>query len=178
MPELEGWESFYVIVGSSGAALTGLMFVVMALIADLDEPPASSVSVGAFGTPTIVHFCAALAVSAVLSAPWRTLTNAAVVVGSCGALGLLYALNVIHRTRRQTVYQPVFEDWLWHTVLPITAYAPIVIAAFLLGRAPLPSLFAIGVAVLSLVLIGIHNAWDTLTYLAVVRREEQSRPKR
>ena len=30
---LKEWESFYVIVGSSGAALTGLQFVVMALIA-------------------------------------------------------------------------------------------------------------------------------------------------
>jgi len=28
------WESFYVIVGSSGAALTGLQFVVMALVAE------------------------------------------------------------------------------------------------------------------------------------------------
>ena len=36
MPEaptlFTAWESFYVIVGSSGAALTGLQFVVMALI--------------------------------------------------------------------------------------------------------------------------------------------------
>ena len=38
MPEaptlFTAWESFYVIVGSSGAALTGLQFVVTALIAD------------------------------------------------------------------------------------------------------------------------------------------------
>ncbi|SRR6266851_5054040 len=31
---LAAWESFYVIVGSSGAALTGLQFVVIALIAE------------------------------------------------------------------------------------------------------------------------------------------------
>lgn len=31
---LVAWESFYVIVGSSGAALTGLQFVVIALIAE------------------------------------------------------------------------------------------------------------------------------------------------
>ena len=32
---LAGWESYYVIVGSSAAALTGLQFVVIALINDL-----------------------------------------------------------------------------------------------------------------------------------------------
>jgi hypothetical protein len=31
---LVAWESFYVIVGSSGAALTGLQFIVIALIAE------------------------------------------------------------------------------------------------------------------------------------------------
>ena len=29
------WQSFYVIVGSSGAALIGIQFVVMALVADM-----------------------------------------------------------------------------------------------------------------------------------------------
>ena len=33
-PPLNDWETFYVIVGSSAAALTGLMFVVIALIKD------------------------------------------------------------------------------------------------------------------------------------------------
>jgi len=36
---LAHWESFYVIVGSSAAALTGLMFVVITLIADSKQPP-------------------------------------------------------------------------------------------------------------------------------------------
>ncbi len=31
---LRAWETFYVIVGSSAAALTGLQFVVIALIAE------------------------------------------------------------------------------------------------------------------------------------------------
>ena len=35
---LSQWETFYVIVGSSGAALTGLMFVVITLVADSNVP--------------------------------------------------------------------------------------------------------------------------------------------
>ncbi len=67
----------YIIVGSSAGALTGLQFVVIALIADSDTrsgPP----EIAAFGTPTILHFCAALLVSALLSAPWSTLSGAGI----------------------------------------------------------------------------------------------------
>src|SRR5690348_72062 len=46
---LAGWESYYVIVGSSAAALTGLQFVVIALINDL-HTRASGDTLGAFGT--------------------------------------------------------------------------------------------------------------------------------
>ena len=53
---LREWESFYVIVGSSGAALTGLQFVVMALIAEI-ERPSTGREISAFGTPTVIHFC-------------------------------------------------------------------------------------------------------------------------
>ena len=52
---LARWENFYVIVGSSAGALTGLQFVVMALIADA-QAKATMHEVRAFGTPTVVHF--------------------------------------------------------------------------------------------------------------------------
>jgi hypothetical protein len=75
---------------------------------------------------------------------------------------------------RQTEYQPVLEDWLWHAVFPIAAYTTIVMAAITLPVAPARPLFAIAAATLSLVLIGIHNAWDTVTYIALQQRERQN----
>ncbi|MFI5394691.1 MAG: transposase [Candidatus Binatia bacterium] len=42
-PPLSEWQSFYVIVGSSGAALIGIQFVVMALIANMRERPTAAV---------------------------------------------------------------------------------------------------------------------------------------
>jgi hypothetical protein len=176
MPQLAGWETFYVIVGSSAAALTGLMFVVVTLIKESDIPRSSG-TLAAFGTPTVVHFCAALVVAAVLTAPWRTPTNVAAAVAIVGAAGLIYTLMVVQRARKQTDYQVVLEDWLFHTVLPIAAYAAILIAAAVLGTEPDRSLFAIGAAVLALVLIGIHNAWDTVTYVAVARPEQKEAQK-
>src|SRR5438105_2090103 len=100
---LAAWESFYVIVGSSAGALTGLQFVVMALIADL-ETRGTSHTVAAFGTPTIVHFCAALLVAAIASAPWPALSFAGIAIGVCGAAGVVYSAVVTRRARRQQGY--------------------------------------------------------------------------
>ena len=40
-------------------------------------------------------------------------------------------------------------------------------AAFALSRHAVPSQFAIAGAALLLLFIGIHNAWDTVTYIAL-----------
>jgi len=135
---LVGWESYYVIVGSSAAALTGLQFVVIALINDL-HTRASGDTLGAFGTPTVVHFCVALLTASILSAPWATLASPALALGITGLGGLLYAAIVIRRARRQKDYQPVFEDWLFHTILPVGAYGAIVGGALSLVSCSLAS---------------------------------------
>src|SRR5258708_21035042 len=88
---LTEWESFYVIVGSSGAALTGLQFVVMALIAESGRRSTGR-EISAFGTPTVIHFCAVLLVSAVVSAPCPSLLIVVFALGSCGSSRLAFVL--------------------------------------------------------------------------------------
>jgi hypothetical protein len=161
---LVAWESFYVIVGSSGAALTGLQFVVIALIAE-SRVRATARQIEAFGTPTIIHFCAVLLVSAIMSAPWLGLSSVSLALGICGVLGVLYGVIVVRRAQRQTGYSPVFEDWLFHAVLPLFAYALLLIAAITLRSYPHRVLFVIGAVAILLLFVGIHNAWDTVTYI-------------
>src|SRR6476660_3643567 len=122
------WESFYVIVGSSGAALTGLQFVVMALVADA-ERKGSEDTLGAFATPTVIHFCVVLGIAGLLSAPWENVGTPAVIRALVGVLGLVYAGVVTARARRQTDYRPVWEDWLWHSILPGIAYLLLTVGA-------------------------------------------------
>ena len=165
-PLLSQWQNFYVIAGSSAGALTGLQFVVMALIAD-SEMGSGMQEVRAFGTPTVVHFCAALLISGILSAPWPTLSAAAIALGVCGAAGLLYALSVVRHALRQTSYKPDAEDWFWYAALPVLAYAALTAAAFLLPRDRGWPLFVIAVATLLLLFDGIHNSWDTVTYITI-----------
>jgi hypothetical protein len=158
------WESYYVIIGSSAAALTGLQFVIMALIAE-SERPGGSQEIAAYGSPTVVHFCSALLISAIFSAPWPALASAGIAASLVGVGGLAYTGIVLRRAIRQKGYKPVFEDWLWHTVLPALAYLVLVASAGMLAHEA--ALFAVGGAALLLVFIGIHNAWDTVTYVAV-----------
>ena len=171
---LPSWESFYVIVGSSSAGLTGLMFVVITLIPE-ERLRAANQTINAFGTPNVVHFCAALLVSAMLSAPWRTMSYVGWLLGLVGVAGIVYAGIVVRRVRRQTDYRPVLEDWVWHMLLPFLAYLTLVVAAPILPRASTPALFAVAAATVVLLFIGIHNAWDTVTY---VKFEEQKVPTR
>lgn len=163
-PTLAAWQSFYVIVGSSGAALIGVQFVVITLIATMRKRTTAA-SIGVFATPTVVHLGGALIVSALMSAPWHSLLPPSVALATCGLGGLGYATIVMHRARRQTAYKPVWEDWVWHAVLPCSAYAALAAGAVLLRTAPHTALFVIGAAALGLLLIGIHNAWDAVTHI-------------
>jgi len=161
---LSGWESFYVITGSSAAALTGLQFVVMALISET-RMRGSTAAIDAFGTPTIVHFCAVLFVSATLSAPWHVLSLAALPIDACGIAGVIYAILIARRTTRQADYVAVTEDWIFHVVLPFISYSVLLVAAVVLPLHEQGALFMIAAVALLLLFVGIHNAWDSVTYI-------------
>jgi hypothetical protein len=172
---LAAWDNFYVIIGSSAAALTGLQFVVIALGAESRSVSTSSDTIDAFGTPNVMHFSAVLLISAILSAPWTSLVGVAAALGACGVAGVIYVVIVFRRAMRQKDYDPVMEDWIWHVVLPFIAYGLLVAGATSIPSRPTAALFAVGGATLLLMFIGIHNAWDTVTYLALKSGEEKPR---
>ena len=164
MTALSAWENFYVIVGSSAGALIGLQFVVLTLIASRPVGAGTAQAGHAFATPTIVHFGAVLLLAGILSAPWQEITPAAVLWGLLGLCGIVYTAVVVRRMLRQGAYKPVFEDWLFHVLLPFVAYATLAMAAFMIRSCLSGALFGIGAAALLLLFIGIHNAWDGVTY--------------
>jgi hypothetical protein len=165
---LTTWQNFYVIIGSAAATLTGLMFVVITLIAGVRaRVPSPSEAFATFNTPNVFHFGAALLVAVVLSAPWQALWTAGLLLGLAGLWGATYVIIVLRRALRQTDYQPVVEDWLFHTILPLVSYSALVVAALLLPGYPAPALFVIAAATVLLLFIGIHNAWDNVTYIAI-----------
>ena len=177
MTPTAGWENFYVIVGSSAGALIGLQFVVITLIADTPIAPGLAQAADAFATPTIVHFGTVLLLSAVLSAPWHGIGSAAVLWGLVGLVGV-YTVIVARRQRAQTAYKPEFEDWLFHGLLPFTAYTLLAVSAFAARSHVRGALFGVGAAALLLLFIGIHNAWDAVTYHVFVKKTDNTEAQR
>lgn len=174
---LKAWESFYVIVGSSAGALIGLQFVVITIIAE-SRIRSTGHELAAFGTPTVLHFVAVLLIGAIISAPWPSLALPSLAIGSAGVFGLIYEIVVFARTQRQTGYTMVLEDWVWHIILPFVAYGALLSGSVMLHSHPARALFDIGGAALLLLFIGIHNAWDTTTWvLADAQRRRQEEEK-
>jgi hypothetical protein len=163
MSELAAWDSFYVIVGSAAGALIGLQFVVVTLIA---QRPARASPDGsaAFGTPTVVHFGAALLLAALSRAPWPAIAAPAVLWAVVGCGGTIYVAIVLRRMHKQGVYEPEFEDWLCHIALPLAAYAVLTLSAIATAWRTRDALFGVAAACLLLLFIGIHNAWDAVSY--------------
>lgn len=170
---MTGWENFYVIVGSSAGALIGLQFVVITLIAEFPIVKDMERASSAFATPTVVHFGSVLFIAAIACAPWHEIVPLAFCWGVLGVAGAIYVVIVARRMRIQKAYSPQFEDQLFHVVLPFAGYATLAGSAYALFNidgAP----FGIAAASLLLLFVGIHNAWDTVTYHVLVHRKNQS----
>ena len=172
MTELEHWDSFYVIIGAAAGALIGLQFVVMTLIAE--NPPRRVAEANpVFGTPTIVHFCACLLVSALMSVPWAGVADAAWAWGLTGLAGFLYTLMVAARMRSQTAYTPDAEDWLFHAALPLGAYLLLGLCASHGQSDERSALYGVAAATVGLLFIGIHNSWDSVVFISTGQHEKQ-----
>lgn len=169
------WENFYVITGSSSAALTGLVFIVVTLAAERRRPSdgaTASEGTSIFSSPTVVHFCAAFFTAGVFSAPWHALVIPGALIGIMGVFGVAYSINTGIRAHRLSSYQADASDWIWFIILPLLAYIIVAISAFAFALIPRTAAFALAGANLLLIFIGIHNAWDVVTYLATRSDDE------
>lgn len=164
VPQLSGWANFYVIVGSSAGALIGLQFVVIALVASTRTQALSS-AVRAFASPTIVYFSSVLLTAGLLSIPHHTRTSLGIVLLTVGAAGLGYVSRVGRHMQRQETYSPDRGDWLWFVHLPAVAYASALAAGATAWSVSAASLVIAGGSAMMLLLIGVHNAWDSAVYM-------------
>jgi hypothetical protein len=90
----------------------------------------------------------------------------------------VYAAIVARRLQRQTAYKPEFEDWLFHVLLPFVGYTTLSVCAFAARCHGVAALYGVAAAALLLLFIGIHNAWDAVTYHVFVKRGEQQNSER
>jgi hypothetical protein len=173
---LAAWQNFYVIIGTAAATLTGLLFVVITLVSGvLGRVSSPSSGIRVFSTPNVLHFGTALLIAALLSAPWPALWEASLLVGLAGLWGVIYVFIVLWEVRHRLAnYHLVLSDWLWYTLLPLLAYSALLVGGILLPISAALALFVIAAATLLLVIMGIRNAWDVVTYMLIEAPQSQN----
>jgi hypothetical protein len=171
---LAGWDNFFVIAGSSAAALTGLTFIVITLAGESGGVNPNGLKV--FITPTIVHFTVVLVFSAFLSMPHHTPLSLCVGLALAGVLGLIYIVKIAATIPGFTsAYVPAHEDWIWNVILPAIAYGTLLAAAVVVWRWPHASLYGVAGVLVLLMLIGIHNAWDIAVWNSTRKEPDGSK---
>jgi hypothetical protein len=160
---LANWGNFYVIVGSAAAGLTGLTFVVIALVSDAH--PINAAGTRVFLTPTIVHFTAVILTAAYVSVPGQGPESLSVGFTGAGLAGVLYVTAIFVTMRHLgAAYVPVPEDWIWNVFLPALAYLTLCGVGIRCWRWPAQALYGVAGVSLLLLIIGIHNAWDVAVH--------------
>jgi hypothetical protein len=169
---LAGWDNFYVIVGGAAGGLTGLTFIVITLAADARR--VAHAGVKAFMTPTIVHFGAVLALAAYLTMPRHTVLSLSVGLGAVGLAGLVYIAVIALSIHRMKIdYAPVLEDWTWNVILPALCFGVLLSMAFLFSTRPKQSPYGVAAAIMLLMIVGIHNAWDIAVWNSIKKQKAE-----
>jgi hypothetical protein len=163
-----GWDNFYYLIGSAAASLTGLLFVVMTLTAGRERSRILR-GVGLYMMPTVVHFGVVLSVSAVTLAPGLPAVARGIVfcLFAIGGSAASIRASVGIGRPREGAEAPHWSDFWCYGAAPTAIYLGLVAvatAAFWAGTPWAP--FAMAGLLLSLLLLGIRNAWDLITSIA------------
>lgn len=180
---LTDWQSFYVLVGSSAAALTGLTFVVVTISAERGDATGSAAArltgLRVYITPTAVHFGAALWLSGLMLIPGLTVGALAVFFAATGLAGLTYCATLLREMFSSSFgYKPFLSDWIWSAVLPVASYLALAASGLMLAHLQSASLFMVSGVALLLLFIGIHNAWDVVVWMTTERHAHRERQRR
>jgi hypothetical protein len=160
-----GWHDFFLLLGTASATLVGLMFIAVSIGASIfkeENRPALEVFLG----PTVVHFAAALVVCVLAVIPSHNWLSLAGLAAFVGCAGFLYSARIWFRLARSR-YDIDYLDRFFYTVLPAIAYLVVLFAAALLYRQSEWGLDAAAIGLIMLLLAGIRNAWDMMTWIAL-----------
>ncbi len=96
---LQGWDNFFIMAGTAGATLIGLLFVAITLGADLSTPRGVDAT-RAFLTPTLLRFAGVLFGCLAMLPAWPAAWPVGTILGLCGLTGLGYQIHVILKQRK------------------------------------------------------------------------------
>ena len=160
--QLETWHEFYILVGTAGLTLTGLLFVVISLGPRVTADRHTT-SVRAFVSPNAVFFTTALVISSLFLVPGLSAPVIGVLLCVDASASLAYlAYTRAHQRWRQ--HNLPLVDWIWFVAMPLLGYLFILFAGvgFLVDASF--AIHGVAAALILLVVTGIRNAWHLVLW--------------
>jgi hypothetical protein len=163
----DGWDNYFVLLGTAAAGLIGLLFVVVTLSAGVERSRALRAG-GIYMTPIAVHFGIVLSISACTLVPRLTPQQLAVLIAIFAVLGFSAAMRScfgivdFHRGADP----PHWSDFWGYGAAPAVAYLLFEGVAFGVWSHAAWATYLLAAVMLVLLLVAIRNAWDLLTWMA------------
>ena len=162
----QGWDSFYLLIGSAAAGLIGLLFVVATLTGNRELASALR-GARLFLTPTVFHFAVVLVLSALALAPGPVPHAVGLLVGAAALAGLVYSAAItVALVRGEAHETPHWSDFWCYGIVPAAIYLGVAGMAVALWVAAPCAVPGLAVLLLVLLLAAVRNAWDLVTWLA------------
>ncbi len=162
----EGWDGFYLLIGSAAAGLIGLLFVVTTLMSGIERPRALQAA-SLYTSPILFHFAVVLVISALTAVPRLPSPATGLIIGGCALVGMIYALRTASRLHnRASSSEAHWSDFWCYGVAPAAVYVGLGAAAAGIWISPRAAAYGVAPALLAVLLISIRNAWDMVTWLA------------
>jgi hypothetical protein len=170
----EGWQDYYLLIGSAAAALIGLLFVVVTLTSgrELD-----SIERGQklYMTPILFHLGGILLLSGLGMSPIVTPELFGAANGIVALIGFVACVRIARGIRQRPISTTTDYDMWWYGIIPAGTYLLLFASSAGLVRWPTEwTLTAVGAMLMAQLLISIHSAWDLVTFLAPRSSDQQS----
>ncbi len=158
---LHDWHDFYVLVGTASATLVGLMFVAASVGAQVFTER-NREAMRAFISPTVVHFSSVLFICIVAAVPSETWVSLAILLLLGGVAARVWVQLFVRHSFAVDVI-----DRLFYALIPVVGYLLMLGSAVLLLLRSQWSLESLAVALITLLLAGLRNAWDMTMWIVI-----------
>ena len=167
---LKEWHDFYILLGTAGATLLGLLFVAVSLGAGYVTEE-RQLGTRTFMSPVVVHFTTVFFLSAVALFPSLQTQFLAALIGATALIGAIISTYITIQVVRTDMTNYI-QDYLAYGFLPAVGYLVLITAAMSIYLKKDFGLNALAGALLLLVISNVRNAWDLM--LTMVRRHHRN----
>jgi hypothetical protein len=154
--KVDAWHDVFVVLGTTAAALVGLVFVAVSVGVTVKQPRKGLAELTG---QTVINFTLALVACLIALSPVDLRISGAVLL-ALATLGLGSALWFWWQMHLIDGYEPVKTDWLFYGLLPVVDYVLLSIAAASLIAVAGSAIDILAAVLALLIVLCIRNSYD------------------